>query len=123
MLREMLSVELLMSNTSNIIIVVSRGREIFNQVLVSGCDNGQVEDDIVTDDRRLGAKRWRDMRKVAELRKSRWRLGGRGECEKESKRAIGDRRRIQPERLSFKTRFTANKSCARKYTASLGRCA
>ena len=43
----MLSVALVMSDTGNKPMVVSRGREIFNQVQVSGCDDGQVEDDPV----------------------------------------------------------------------------
>lgn len=63
MFRVMLSVELLMSNTSNTTIVVSKSREIFNQVQVqiSGCHDGKVENHIVNQmTEQLGAKRWRD---------------------------------------------------------------
>ena len=47
MFKVMLSVELVMADTGNKLMMVSRGREISNQVHVSGCDDGQVEDDIV----------------------------------------------------------------------------
>lgn len=61
MFRVMLSVELVMSDTRNKTIVVSRGRESFNQVQVSGCDDWQVENVIVNKMiRQMGAKRRRD---------------------------------------------------------------
>ena len=53
--------------------MVSKGRDISNQVQDPGCDDVLVEDDLVADDLQLGARRWRDKmtdtKKVAEIAK------------------------------------------------------
>lgn len=47
MFKVRLSVALVMADTGNKTMMVSKSREIYSQVQISGCDDGQVEDDIV----------------------------------------------------------------------------